>query len=296
MFVAIDKGYLRQQGLAVELTQLPSIAEMIAPLASDQVQVAIGGIGPGLFNAVARGIGMELVGTAAYFTPSHSYYLVARKSLVDSGGLKSEADLRGKTMAVSAPLTSIHLFYAKALQRGGLSFNDGKYVTLTFPDMLPALGNGNVDLAFLPEPFAASAVSKGIAVRWRSIGDLVPNQPAEIWLYSQKLAETQPDIAKRFMVAILHGERDYIDAFQKNRGREEVIAAMINHSPVKDRALYDQMDYPDAPPNGEVSLVLLQQNLDFFKAQGGVETAPDLSKVVDPQFAKYASEQLGPYH
>src|SRR5829696_5607579 len=53
-WIALERGYFQEQGIAVEFTQFDSAARMIAPLGSGQLAVGSGAISAGLFNAIAR--------------------------------------------------------------------------------------------------------------------------------------------------------------------------------------------------------------------------------------------------
>ena len=88
---------------------------------------------------------------------------------------------------------------------------------------MAALSNRAVDLGYLSEPFATSAIDLGFAGKWREMSDLVPNHAASLWVYSQRLILEQPKAGRRFMVALLRGVRDYEDAYAKHQGRAEVV-------------------------------------------------------------------------
>ncbi len=292
LYLAIEKGYLREQGLSIETVLLPTAEQMIPPLSAGQIDVGVGGLGPGLYNAVARDIKLRLVSFGAIHAPGRSSWLVARKELVDSGQLTDYADLKDKTLAAPGGTTVTHFFFDKARVRGGLAPEDVRFSALSFPDMVVALANGNIDVAFLPEPFASQAVENGIGVRWKPISDVAPNFPAVIWMYSQNLIDTQPEAARRFMAALLRGAQDYEDAIENNRGRQEAIAAAIKHTQIKDPALYDKMIFTKAPPSGEIDKRTLEEVAAWFRSQGAITEMPDLNKVVDTEFTTYAAQQL----
>src|SRR5712692_4202757 len=86
IFRAVDKGYFKEEGLDVELVPVRQTPESIAQLAANQVQFAIVGPDPALFNAFERGIDMKVVaGAAMTLTDDGATGLVIRKDLIDSG-------------------------------------------------------------------------------------------------------------------------------------------------------------------------------------------------------------------
>ena len=100
-FIAVDKGYLAEQGIELEVTRFASAAEMVAPLGAGQLDIGGGAPSTGLYNAVAREVTLKIVADKGNLNPGHGYEaLLVRKDLVDS--IKSGADLKGKTIALSA--------------------------------------------------------------------------------------------------------------------------------------------------------------------------------------------------
>jgi len=55
-YVALDKGYFRDAGLDVDIERIDSLGKAVAFLATNQVQVAQGGINAGFYNSVAQGL------------------------------------------------------------------------------------------------------------------------------------------------------------------------------------------------------------------------------------------------
>src|ERR1044071_3818408 len=64
-FWAQERGYLREQGLDMETTPFNSANFMVAPLGADQLDVGGGAPGPGLFNAILRGVNLRIVADRA---------------------------------------------------------------------------------------------------------------------------------------------------------------------------------------------------------------------------------------
>jgi NitT/TauT family transport system substrate-binding protein len=289
-------GYFQEEGLTVEVVPFDSGANMIAPLASGQLDAGVGATSAGLFNAMARDVGLVIVSGAGQFTAGHgSSVVMARKDLADSGQIRDYADLRGRTIATSGEGNVTTVAIGKALERGGLTRDDANVVSMGFADMLGAFAGGSLDAAFVAEPFVTNAVERDLATRWKPVNEILPDHMVTVWMYSQRLIQTQPEAARRLMVALVRGARDYMDAIDKGRGRAEVVAAIVKHSRVKDPALYDRMVFIAVPTSGEVRVESLADDIAWYQANGYLEAAPDLSRSVDGQFAAYARERLGPY-
>ncbi len=105
------------------------------------------------------------------------------------------------------------------------------------------------------------------------------------------------DLALPYMTAFLKGARLYNDAFVKNvaSARAAVVKALIAHTALKDPALYDKMVVPRIDPNGPPNVKSLQDQQDYFVANGEQQKAADVASVVDLGLARAAAEKLGPY-
>ena len=99
--VADKRGYFREEGLAVKFIEFDSAARMIAPMASGELNVASGGVSAGLYNAVARGLGIKIVAGKNQTPPGRSSQkLLMRRDFIDSGRYKTLADLKGMKFRV----------------------------------------------------------------------------------------------------------------------------------------------------------------------------------------------------
>ncbi len=297
-FIATEKGYFKEQGIELDTTRFDSAARMIAPLGTGQLDVGAGAPSAGLYNALARDILIKIVADKGNMNPGHGYEaMVVRKQLWDTGALKSAADLRGKTVAISARSISPEVTLDAFLRTGGLTVDDVNVVTLAHAEMGNALANGSIDMALPIEPFVTQIAEKGIGVIWKRNDTVVPRHQVAVVFYSQQFAETQPALARKFMLAYLKAARFYNDAFVKKdpAKKKEVVEILIRNTGVKNPGLYDKMVMPGINPNGRVNLVSLADQQNWFLKRGSQKAFVDLSKAVDHQYVDWTVQQLGPY-
>ncbi|MDQ2683948.1 MAG: ABC transporter substrate-binding protein, partial [Chloroflexota bacterium] len=205
VFVAYELGYFAEQGLDVELRTFAGGSEMIAQLATNDLNTGFGGAGPGLFNAVNGGLPVKII------APGHSEGnpvatpLVVAKSKCESGEIRSVADLKGKKVSINAP-GATEYWLAQALAQGGLTFDDIELQTLAFPDAVIALESGAIDAAILGEPTATLAEQQGVGVRLTTDFDVQGLQPTVIYGSDTFLAES-PEAAKGMMIGYMKAVR-----------------------------------------------------------------------------------------
>ncbi|HEY7067670.1 MAG TPA: ABC transporter substrate-binding protein [Chloroflexota bacterium] len=298
IFIAQDLGYFKEQGIELDLSNFDSAARMVAPLGAGQLEIGAGSHSAGLNNAISRGVDIKLVADKGSATPGHGFQaLLYRKDLVDSGQVRTPADLRGRRMGVSARGISVEVALATWLKRAGLTMDDVEPVEMGFPDQINALANGSLDGTISIEPFLTRILDLNVGTVYQRTDELIPGyQVAEVF-YSGQFMREQPDVARRFMIAYLKGVRYYNDGFDKGDAakRQEVVNILTRNTTVKDAALYDRMVMPGLAPDGHLNVASLAEDQDYFLAAGLQQQRIDINTLVDHSFADAAVQVLGPY-
>jgi NitT/TauT family transport system substrate-binding protein len=295
LYWAEERGYLREVGLTIETSRFDSAQRMTTPLGADQLDIGAGAPGPGLYNAIQRGINVRIVADRGRLTPGARFNcLVVRKELLDSGAVHGIADLRGHIVAENVPGTITDYVLDKVLRERGVDPAELTYVTVPFPDMLNAFSNSHIDAAFLVEPFITVSEQRGVSQCWRPTGDLAPNFQLAVLLYGPTFAEQRSDSARRFMMAFVRAVRDYYRAFfGDGQGRPELLDLITRTTRIKDRALLEQLAPTWMDPNGSVNVESLGDVQHYYFARGDMEAEVPMDQVVDTTFTDYAVERLG---
>jgi NitT/TauT family transport system substrate-binding protein len=299
-FIADRRGYFQQEDIVVSFTAFDSAARMIAPLGVGQLDVGGGGPSAGLYNAVARGIKIRIVADKGSTPPGYGLQpLLVRKDHVESGRYKSLKDLKGMTIAGSAPGSASTSTLNEALKLAGLAYSDVRRVFMGFPQHVVALQNKAVDAALTTEPSATRAVQSGAAVRVMGDDEIYPNHQLAVVLYGDDFAAGRRDLARKFMRAYLRGVRDYNDALQEGRlagpGADGVIAILTASTPIKDPGVYRAITAHGCNPDGRVHEPSLRNDLEFFKSEKLVPGAVTVAQALDHSFVDWALGELGPY-
>ena len=299
-FVADKRGYFAAENLKVNLLPFDAAAKMVAPMASGDLDVGGGGISAGLFNAVARGVGMKIVADKSTSAPGlGTGALMVRKDLVDSGAYKSARDLRGRKLAVPAAGTGTSTTLERFFNKDGLGLRDVDLVYMSFPQMAIALQNKAIDAAFLTEPMVTTSVSRGDAIRIVTDDEMFPYHQIAVTLFSEKFIRGGDDVARRFMRAMLRGARDYTSTVSNGRlagpGADDMISILTQYGSIKDPSIYRKILVHACDPDGRLNLESLRADLDYFRAQGFIEGKVELKDAINPSIAEAAARDLGPY-
>ena len=300
IFIAQDKGFFAKAGIAPVLEPLGTMTRMIAPLGSGQLDVGFGAISAGLYNAVGREITMRIVADKGRNAPGYGYNaILVRKDLVDSGAVKTLADLKGRKIATIGTGTIDASVLDQAMRSVNLIYDDITQTALTLPNHLVAHKNGAIDATLTPEPFATIITDSGLAVKLATVDQFYPNQQQAVTVYSGEVIAKRRDVAQRFMNAYLQGVRFYMDALKNGSlsgpGADEVIASIVKNSQTKDAGLLKRFTPPVIDPNGRLSTESMEKDWRFLKGTGLIEGNVMPKDLIDMSFADAAVKTLGPY-
>jgi NitT/TauT family transport system substrate-binding protein len=144
IYVALDRGYFRQEGLDVSLESFASGKECLKIVLDGKADLATVSDTPIVLTVMA-GQTCAVIATIAQSEKNSA--LVARKDR----GISQPADLRGKTIGVT-PATSADFFLDNFFVFHGIPKKAATIVPLKPEEMQPALTSGRVDAVATWEP------------------------------------------------------------------------------------------------------------------------------------------------
>jgi NitT/TauT family transport system substrate-binding protein len=289
LFIADAKGYYKQEGIEAEFVSFDTGAKMVAPLGAGQLDAGGGAASAGLYNAVDRGIRIKIVADKAHNVKGAGFQaFMVRKDLIDSGKVKSFADLKGMKVAITGAGGSDASVLNEAMKK----------IYLGFPQHAVAFQNGAIAASISTEPTVSKIVELGAAVRYKGNDEFYPNAQTATILMSGDFAEKRPEVAKRFMKAYIRAVRDFNGAVVNGRltgpGSDEVVKILAKYSVIKDEKTLRTMIVHGTDPDGKLNMDSLKKDLAFFKETGDVTGKVTVDQVVDSSFAEAAVKELGP--
>jgi len=292
-FIAVEKGYFRQAGIEADLIKIESSATAMALLASNRMQVVEGGVAPNYWNALAQGLPVILALERASSPLYHD--MLIRRDLV--GVIKTPADLKGRTIAEVAPGSSAHYEIGKVLESAGLSLKDVEIKYVPFQQMGLALANGAVDVADEVPPFGSMVVAAGQGVKWIDPEDYIKVLPSSFVGYfaNTDWIKQNPDLARKFFLALVKGGRDFCQAYHHGPNRAEVVDIMMKYKVAASAQQLDSMPWQARNPNGRFNVASLMDLQDFFFKEGMIKQKFTPAQLVDNSYADYAEKTLPPF-
>lgn len=288
-YFADHDGDFKKNGLDVQIVPIKSTSDIPALLASGGLDFALGAPSAGSFNAVAQGVADPVVLVPSVFEAKTKVPgLLVSKKLVDSGGYSSVADLKGKKIAIIAPMTSSQYFVTKVLASAGLKPSDVTFETMALPDMLTALTNGAVDAAWMFEPLASKAVSSGAGVVEASVGQVAAGFPSSWLQASESMVKKDPKVVQEFVTSMLEGMAEYRSLLAAGK-TAEIDDVLAKYTTITDPSQWKGVELPSVSADGTLSTSSLQGFEDFLTANKAVKQAVDPGDLADMSFAEAAA-------
>lgn len=219
MFMAMEKGFFKAEGLQLDAVPLAGGAPIINGVTSGDLQFGWSNV-ISIYQAHVEGFDFKLIagGATNVRGSNESHAIIVSKD----SPIKSAKDLEGKTVAVNTLNNIVHLMAMAWVDKNGGNSSKIKFVEIPFPQMEPAIVAGKVDAISVHEPFAAVAArrpeTRVLSNPW---GDVLPKFLIASWFASEKWIQKNKETAQAFVRAINRG----VDAIRADK--EASRAAMI---------------------------------------------------------------------
>jgi len=294
IYIAVEKGYFKQEGADVTIQRMGSGAAATLPLSTNQVQVVGGSVSAALFNAFARDWPVRIVmGRTRDERGFSSDTLIMRSDLND--GKNELASLKGRKIAINAPASSLEYMLGRMLKSVSLTLKDVELVYMPWPSMGAAMDSKAIDGGIVVEPFATLyGIQKTSYVFRRASQELSnPSLESSVVLFNKEWMDRNPKQALAFTVAYLKGLRDYYEAMKHGPNRKAVIDIGIKYTTLKDPALYDKIEWSYMDPNADIPRAGLRDQQSWYRAMGSDVSNVDLEKMLDQKILDQAQGILG---
>lgn len=253
-------GAFGKQGIKLNLGETAAGVQGIPLLASGKVQVLVGGLNAGVYNALSSGIQFKYVGdisTTNGSLPSPAALDVTTRP-VNGKPVTSVTQLRGQKIAINGGpgATGAYLLGA-LLAKYGMTLAQVTVVNVPFPDMQKAVQTGAVAAAIAAPPFNVAMEKAGIS---RALVPVPGGLPGISLFYSDSFASS-PE-AQKFFDALVAGSRNLAGPGKRSTANLEILAkatgftlAQLGSLPFSD---YPADDCPSASAFTEAENIYLQ--------------------------------------
>lgn len=207
----VEKGYFSKEGLDVQFQTGQGGAAMLPAVSSGSMDFAVGN--PlSVLVAADKGLDMKVVtGFSNSIASGNDIEAVIVKK---DSPIKSWKDLAGKTVSVNAVNTQGDLTIMESVAKDGGDPKAVKFSEVAFPDAQAQLDRGNIDAAWVPEPFISKMLSDpSNRVLGYPYQVVVPGLPTMVSFTSGNYAKSNPDTVAKFKSAM----KNTLDAVQNDQ-------------------------------------------------------------------------------
>jgi NitT/TauT family transport system substrate-binding protein len=275
--VGLAAGIFKRHGIDLEIANFGGDARLVQAMSADAIDVAFGG-GPTIAFEVK---GAPMLAIAALANRPDTIMLVVAKD----GPIKSEADLKGRTVSVS---TTGSLTYwlaqelSKELSRAHGWGSDGiKIAPLgTTTAQAAALKTRQVDGVVTETSTVLRLVEEGTGRILVRFGARIPEFHVHVVFARNAVIERSPEALRNFITAVLESVQYMRDH------KEETIAAAMRVAEVSKSvatANYEEL-MPVFNPTGRFDARALDVLARSFVEMGSLAEKPDMSKLYTEAF------------
>lgn len=273
LWVAKSQGYFTEQGLEVEFVTKGGGGDVITSLLGGDVDFAFASY-PLLIAAQQKGRGatnIKIVADASAAKPDTTAVVVAKNS-----PLRSAADLQGKKIAVTSTGSMADLAVLAGMRAAKADTGGIQFAQMKFPDMLPKLASGEIDAAFLVEPFLSVAqATMGVWTVFQPMTGRLEGIALNGYAAMEKTTQQYPKTVAAFQRAVEKAHREAAT----RQGDDAVRQALIQNANVKPE-LGPVLHLPNYPITTDTTR--LQRVPDLLKEFGLIAEPFDIKPMVLP--------------
>jgi NitT/TauT family transport system substrate-binding protein len=292
VFIALDKGYFREQGLDVELKLFTAAAQPPLAVVSGDVDFAITGLTASFYNLAAKG-GVKIIGAQSREEPGFNLvaYMVTNEAY--EKGFRSLKDFAGKSVATTTTGSTFHYSLGKLAQKYGFDVNTVVLRQLNaLPAMQAAFKGGQVDATLIPVNGARALEKEGAGKILGWVGDETPWQLGALFTSPKNIAERRP-VVEAFVRAYQKAAGDYHKAFNtrdssgkimRGEGFDDMMRIMA--AAMQQPAELLEVGLPYVDPMGRLLVDDIYNQLAFWQSLNLVDKSANAKDLVDLSFVQ----------
>lgn len=294
IFIAMEKGYFKDQGLEVEFKFFDAAQPIAVAVAAGDADLGITGLTGGFFNLAGKGA-IKIIAAQSREEPGYDFVAyVAGKKAFDAG-FTDPGKFPGKTIAITQTGSTFHYMLGMLAEKRGFKLTEVTLKPLqSIANVTAALKGEQVDGALLPanNAYAAEKDGFGKIIGW--VHQETPWQLGALFAGS-RMIEQRRAVVEKFVAAYVKACADYAEAFLQRDAagkrvfgdKADALIPMIQKY-VEPKPSVDQVrasaSYID--PQGRLLVKNIYDQVTWYQAQGMVARDVDAAKFLDLSFVK----------
>ena len=262
LFAAIKEGYFKQQGLEVDTAPTAGGAVGVPGLMAGAYDIVFTNV-VSTVQARAQGLPIKIISPGSAIGDGSQGDGGAGILVRKGEGIKTGADLVGKSLAVNTQNNIIWLYARAWVQKAGGDPGKVTFREVPFPQMLDALRTKRVDAVFAVDPFITIAKGDaGLEFLGSPYIAVQPNLSVAQYVATEDFIAKNPETVKRFNAALQMGI-GWVNKNLKARALTDLLASYTKISP----EMLAKMAQPAEAPT-KVDLESIRKTVTLMKAHG----------------------------
>lgn len=200
IYLGQEQGFFEERGIELELVPGSGGAAAVPGVVAGDFQFAFGNV-TSVLLAASQGLPLRVVaeGNSSTGDPETDFSAVV---VAADSPVQSAADLAGKTIAVNNLRNIGEVTIRKAVEDAGGDPGSINFVELAFPDMPAAVTGGDVDAAWVVEPFVTVATGQGARKVLANFAEAVEDLTVATYFTTEQVIAEDPQLVDDFQAAI----------------------------------------------------------------------------------------------
>jgi len=286
-YIAAEEGYFADEGLDVELIRVARNQDIMAALATGEVDVAGGMLTVNELNLALGGARVRMIASLGELRPEACRLgaVMVRRDLVGTGVLEDPEAIRDLRFDVDQVIP-IGYWADLFLRRFGLDIDDVTVVNMPSPATIEAMRTGALDVTVEGEPFVTMLESSGAAAVWERADAIVPNFVMAMMMYGPTLLDERPEVGERFAVAILRAIRQFM------QGKTARNLAIVERGTGLPSDVVASSCWPVVGDNARLDPLALRGYQEWSVERGLVDRVLEDEELFEPRFMEQAAARL----
>lgn len=290
VFVALERGYFKEEGLDVDLKFFQAAQPMAVAVASNDIDYAATAMSGGLISLAQKGA-VKIIGGALTEDPAIDGSLIVVSNNAYESGVTSPRQLDGKTWALTQSGSSFHYMASIIQEKEGIHLT---YKPLQkIGAIVGSIKSGQID-SWAIVPHIAKSLAKAGAVKIiGKISDYIPDYQVNVIFTSTHNANNTA-LTNAFLRAYAKGTADYNAALVDKTAGEAASEAMVK---LIHHYVYADLPYEKAAPsirngvmrineNNVINIDNINAQLAWFKKEKLIDPSVTFDTIADKTYIR----------
>jgi NitT/TauT family transport system substrate-binding protein len=198
LYLGVDQGFFEEEGIELSIESAAGGAAVVPSVVSGDFQFGRGNVLSTMI-AVDEGLPLRCITNANSTAGDPDFGAVV---VPGDSPIQSMADLPGTTVSVNTLNNIGDTTIRSVVEEAGGDPQGVDFVEIPFPDAPAALQTGQVDAAWILDPFLTEAVDAGARVLSYNFSDFHPELDISCVFTSTQLIEEDPELVEAFQRAM----------------------------------------------------------------------------------------------